>query len=354
MIDSGFTDSERVFEMYGQSPCQKEIVPVNHSAEPCVEDWRRYRNLSGNKGDFNTLQSLIERFNIPVKSGISETEAYKNIVLRGEKFRPEDSGGKFALKKPDDFEFLIYEHPAGALPVMVSSCREDFVNLYSLIGNRCEPVNLNSGINALIVSGFSNWERINRYREQWSASLSFFEKMRWPDEFKRVGREEPELFNDRLILLMRGVGYGGTNRAFTGIECTADEWMEYSLKIRAEHEFTHYVMKRVFGVMRHHVWDEIIADFMALVSTFRDFRSEWLLSCMGVNPDGGYRGDSRVMHYLKNESDLIVKSIVSRLPDIGKGLENLYRKKLSSKEWMSILLIVARMSFKEMIETGKS
>lgn len=67
------------------------------------------------------------------------------------------------------------------------------------------------------------------------------------------------------------------------------DWQEKSMKIRLEHECTHYYTKRFFGCSQNHLHDELIADFFGLYAAFGEYKAEYFEYFMGVKGTEGTR-----------------------------------------------------------------
>ena len=87
--------------------------------------------------------------------------------------------------------------------------------------------------------------------------------------------------------------------------------------IRREHEFTHYFTSRVFNVLRSHVFDEIIADFVGLLRAFGQYRGDLALRCLGLESFPQYREGGRLEVYLgqsglSDDAAAVVRGLVVR------------------------------------------
>jgi hypothetical protein len=87
------------------------------------------------------------------------------------------------------------------------------------------------------------------------------------------------LYQDRLIILSAGP-YSNVTASNLGL--TETEWQQLSLKIRLEHESTHYFTRRFFGSMRNNIADELIADYRGIVAALGYYRSDWFLHFVGL------------------------------------------------------------------------
>lgn len=340
---------------YAISPCTGvKVEPFSLKKLPDeahIDSWKMY--LKGNaSNDWLNLQSVFGLFNIPIREGISKTDEYAAVIKRGEAFSKKRFGKKFSLRKPDLFHCNIHDHSAGALPVLTTQDREDFEDLFRMGGYRSEPVPVNPSVNALMVSGLINWQRVFSYRDRW---LKTHKKSRspdtidWSDEMLRIFTHEPQLFKDRYILVMKApyssvdvheIDWGGSE----------EEWLQISFRIRLEHEFTHYAVKRIFNVMRSHVWDEVIADFMGITFALNDFHPGLFLRFFGLDTKGQILPNARIRHYTQYISPDLVQKICELLVDVSSGLKNFYLSYEVKNDRMKLLYDLSQLSLLEMAE----
>ena len=66
----------------------------------------------------------------------------------------------------------------------------------------------------------------------------------------------------------------------------AASWQQASTALRLEHELTHLATKRVLGVMRLNLLDELIADCMEMVAALGLFDARLFGRCLGLDPHG--------------------------------------------------------------------
>lgn len=62
-----------------------------------------------------------------------------------------------------------------------------------------------------------------------------------------------------------------------------EQWREYSVIIRREHECTHYFTKRFLGSSQNNLHDELIADFTGIMCAVGEFKAKWFLAGMGID-----------------------------------------------------------------------
>ena len=274
--------------------------------EPHVADWRRYKDEAGSDL-WNYLQSRVPQFSIPIAAGTSTSAPYGAVIRKGQPFRAEDFGGTLQLEAPGEFELQIHEHPMGALPVLITATRSDFEQVYRALAHRHEPVAVNASVNAQMIAGLVNWDRVNRYRERWSrrtgeAAQADAAPQGWQAEMGRVAKQSPELFYDRLILVTRAP-YGGRTARELGVDMEETAWQRASTALRMEHEFAHYATKRLYGTMRLNLLDELIADAMGMTHALGAFRSTWFLGALGLKDWPEVPSTARVHTYRGDLSD---------------------------------------------------
>ena len=299
-------DPEAVEEAlrYCESPFRIPQVPrpvLPLSEEPHLADWRRYASETAGS-PFAYLQDRLPQLSIPVREGTSKTGAYGEVMRRGAPFRPESFGGRLELSRPESLRLLIHAHPAGALPVLATPDRQDFETLFHALACRSEPAPVSPSVNAQIIAGFINWDRVARYRSDWALGVDPFRAgTGWPEELSRVASSEKWRFFDRLLLVCDRP-YSGVTASELGLPLTEDAWLERSSQLRVEHEFTHYATKRIFGAMSLNLLDETLADFMGVTHALGRFEASWYLRFLGLERWPEVRPDGRVHTYTKGLS----------------------------------------------------
>lgn len=208
------------------------------------------------------LNHALPQLRLPQQAGISSSELYKALVLRGES---PDAASIAAMGKtpewhsPEALRLWIAPHPCGALPVIQTPSWHDFVQLVRALGHRGEPVELADGIHAQAVSGLIHWGLI-----------------------QTCGRQS----RARLILLHEAP-YGSVPASAVPGDLTNDAWLAASTTLRLEHELTHLATKRLLGEMRLNLLDELIADCMGMVAALGEFNAELFGRCLGMGSGTG-------------------------------------------------------------------
>ena len=288
--------------------------------EPFVDAWCRYAREASLSGAFECLRQRLIQFRFPVRSGISTTDAYQKATRRGE--IPQDGfmDGGLILADGAALRIEIHESAAGRIPLLVTTCRQDFVSLVRALTRKNEPDPVPDSMGACMVAGYNNWDRIRAYREAWRGPDAL-----WPDEFKRLSVQK-ESYQDRFILLSDGP-YSAVASDDLGL--SEEMWRHYSLIIRREHECAHYYTRRILGSMRKNLLDEIIADYMGILAVEGRFRADWFLRFMGLERFPAYRSGGRLENYvdgLSEESFHLLGKLVVRaalnLERFGPGFDS--------------------------------
>src|SRR5207244_2307165 len=127
-------------------------------------------------------------------------------------------------------------HPAGALPVLATTDRGDFETLCRALASRSEPAPISPAVNAQMVAGFNNWDRLRRYRAAWSAGRDpAAAEEDWPQEMGRVAEEERWRFQDRFMIACARP-YSDVTAERLGLELDEATWLARSNDLRVEHE----------------------------------------------------------------------------------------------------------------------
>lgn len=315
--------------------------------EPFVDAWRRYAREAAHSSAFECLRQRLIQLRFPVRSGISATDAYQKATRRGEIPRDGFVEGGLTLADGAALRIEIHEAAAGRIPLLVTTCRQDFGSLVRALTRKNEPDLVPDSMGACMVAGYNNWDRIRAYRERWGGPDAL-----WPDKFKRLSVQK-ELFQDRFILLSDGP-YSAVASEDLGL--TEEMWRHYSLIIRREHECAHYYTRRILGSMRNNILDEIIADYMGILEVEGRFRADWFLRFMGLERFPYYRAGGRLENYvdgLSEESFHILGKLVVRaalnLERFGPGFESV---PASASERTRILELLTSLTLEEMASAG--
>ncbi len=288
--------------------------------EPFAAVWDGYIREAEYGGVYQMLQQKLVQLSFPVNDGISQTEAYRAVTLKGEDAKGFETATGNILHQPDRIELFLHPTAAGRIPVLVIPDRSDFVCVVQALSYRNEPKVVPDSMGACMIKGYNNWDRINRYKTRW---LEQHPECDWNLEFIDF-KEHHERYRDRLIVLSDGP-YSGVNASAMGL--TEMEWQEKSLIIRLEHECTHYMTLRLLGSMQNNLFDELLADYMGLMAAFGEYSGARFLTFMGIAPSPEYPSGGRMENYrgnppLSDGAFLILTRIVA---DAAANLEKIYR-----------------------------
>jgi len=136
---------------------------------------------------------------------------------------------------------------AGKLPVVDTENHEDFTTLASFLTNRAEKKALPVTVNAFTL----------------------------PTKIDG----EPH----RIILLNRAPY---SNVPAEKLSLTAEDWLKKSHALRLRHESAHYETLRLFGGMKNHALDEILADCLGQIAAFGNFDADRQRLFFGLEKGG--------------------------------------------------------------------
>ncbi|MBO3464413.1 DUF7005 family protein, partial [Aetokthonos hydrillicola] len=210
--------------------------------EPYIAVWDEYAASAAMDGADAVLKRHLVQFQFPVVRGISETDAYRAATLRGQSVQDMAIATGLILTEPKKLQLWLYQSLAGKIPVIIAGNREDFVTLVQALTKRNEPQPIPDSMGACIVSGYNNWGRVRQYQQQWNSKhkQGNHTQAEWAVEFQLLIRRK-ELYQDQFIILSPS---SYSNVAASSLGLNATEWEELSLKIRLEHECTHYFTRR--------------------------------------------------------------------------------------------------------------
>ncbi len=262
--------------------------------EPFVACWRSWADEAATRGAYAVLRDHLPQLAFPIRAGISGSEAYRAATLRGVPPAEIAEATGLGLERPEALELYLHHGFAGSVPVLVAGHRSDFARLVRALSRRNEPVPVPPAQGAITVAGYNNWTRIRALRQAWeSRRPAERDTATWREAFARIRADKP-LYQDRFILLSDGP-YSTVPAAALGLEDS--EWRRRSLEIRREHACAHYYTRRVYGRMRNHLLDELIADYVGLTAATGRYRAAWFLRFIGLEDHPRYRPATRLDLY---------------------------------------------------------
>lgn len=314
-------------------------------SEPHLERWKLYRREVESLGFLPALSRRLPQFRFPIRAGISEEKTYQDVIRRG--VLPDEAGLEegLTLREPESAELRIHPTFAGEIPVLILADRQDFESVLRALLYRCEPREIPPSMGATMVAGFNNWDRIHRYRQEWSAKNPGHP---WELEFPNLIREKA-LYQDRFIILSEGP-YSNVPANVLGLE--ESDWVRRSKEIRLEHESTHYFTGRVFSSMRNNMVDEILADYMGIVTAAGSYRADWFLAFVGLENFQAYRQGGRLENYRDGLSDAAFRVLGVLVKAAAENLEAFDREHAGRlrgpRSQMLFLMALTRLTLEEM------
>ena len=320
------------------------------SPEAHIAAWQQYVIEAEKRGAYEILKQVLVQLQFPIISGISKTQEYRSATLRGKFDNSNKNTSGLIFNEPEKLQIQIYSTLAGSIPVIIVGNREDFVSLVQAITKRNEPQPIPDSMGACIVSGYNNWNRIYQYKKQWEIKKNHDSNSDWSSEFKRLISRK-ELYQDKFIILSTG-NYSNIPGIELGL--TETEWQQISVKIRLEHECTHYFTHRFFGSMRNNLLDELIADYRGIVVAIGKYRADWFLHFIGLESFPNYREGGRLQNYrgeppLSEGAFKILQALVIRaaknLEDFDKQFSRCSR---TLTDQVAILLTLSKLTLEEL------
>lgn len=318
-------------------------LPLNFPLEPelHVATWMQYAAIAQKIGTFQALQPRLGQLQFPIQAGISQTEAYRAVTRKGELTDTVPEAMGLVLQQPDQLELWIHQSLAGAIPVLLVKNRIDFVALVQAFARRNEPQPVPDSMGSCIVSGFNNWDRIRQYRQQWEiANPTNCSDADWVTEFQRLIPQKA-LYQDRFIILSDGP-YSAVPASEMGLE--EAEWQRLSLKIRLEHECTHYLTYRTVGSMRNNLLDELIADYRGIVAATGRYQADWFLRFVGLESFPNYRQGGRLQNYrgqppLSDGAFEVLGALVQAAASNLERFDGMYRSELNHPPQEALVIL---------------
>jgi hypothetical protein len=333
MVNAGRTERARILGSFGASGsvanellafndnpyCQTEktaLPPLPLPPEEHVAAWTDYAAEAEIRGAWEVLRPRLPQLQFPVRAGISRSEAYRQATRRGQPPTVPPAAG-LSLCAPEKLRLWIQPSPAGPIPVLCTSERNDFVLLVQALSSCNEPEAVPDSMGACIVSGFNNWDRIRRYQERWMAEDPRQHTLpQWDAEFRRVIAHK-KLYQDRFLILSEGPY---SNVSAQEMQMSPQQWQQLSRTIRLGHECTHYLTLRLFGSMRNHPLDELLADWAGITAACGHYRADWFLHFVGLEAFPLYRPGGRLENYrgspgLSDAAFQLVQALVKAAAD---------------------------------------
>jgi anti-sigma regulatory factor (Ser/Thr protein kinase) len=280
--------------------------------EPHIGPWEEYVKDAATEGVLPALRKRLLQLQFPIAPGMSQNPVYRAATRRG--IPPPEGDPWLELLRPEGLILTLNPTAAGRVPILVVAEREDFVSLVQAMTGRNEPVRVPPSMGACIVTGYNNWDRVARYRKAWELTTDHVgDEDAWTREFQTLSMRK-ELYQDRFIILSSGP-YSAV--AAEEVSSPMDNWPAESVRIRREHECTHYFTYRIFGAMRNNLLDEVLADLVGLLHARGKYEVDLALRFFGLEDFPQYRQGGRLESYLgtpplSEKATEVLRSLVYR------------------------------------------
>lgn len=182
-------------------------------------------------------------------SGNAVTFLKQKFGLETEKFFWQDAKG---------MTIRLNSTLGGKLPVISTTNHKDFLNVEAVLNGKDNLSNFPPTVNAFTI----------------------------PAKNKKIQRQ-------RLILLNHAP-YSNVPAEKLGL--TAEDWLNKSYRLRLAHECAHYETLRIFGGMKNHALDEILADTVGQIAAFGNFSAARQKIFFGLH---GNKCDGRLTFYCR-------------------------------------------------------
>ncbi|MBP5199588.1 MAG: hypothetical protein J6Z82_02920 [Schwartzia sp.] len=221
----------------------------------------------------------------------------------------------FSWENRDALKIAFAKTLGGQLPTVATESHADFRRMEALLNARAEAAELSPTVNAFAFEARA--KRIYRHR----------------------------------VLLLNYAPYSNIPSEAMGL--SQGEWLERSHRLRLRHEGAHYETLRLFGGMRNHALDEILADGMGQIAAFGSFDADRQRIFFGLTR-GGDTCTGRLSFYCQNvrpeERAEVYRTVDAALDDVaGEINERLKRKEGDA----ALLLALAGRSLAERLEAKK-
>ncbi len=287
--------------------------------EKFVPFWEIYAMDAERFGVINALRKRMVELNFPIMEGISKTPAYQKAIRRGVVSPGQTNSHPIPFDGDNNIRMFLHRTPAGRIPVIVTAKRSDFVMLVQALAYRNEPKKVPASMGACMVSGYNNWDRIKRMKNDFLKSNP---TDHWPQKFTEIIPRK-DLYQDKFIIMSSG-NYSAAKSEHFGL--SPEEWFEKSMLLRKEHEGAHYLTKRLFGSTHNNLTDEMIADYAGIAAAAGEFKAEWFFRFFGMENYPKFRKGGRLQNYRGNLSNKAFKIQRDLLHDAVLNLENFDRK----------------------------
>ena len=195
-----------------------------------------------------------------------------------------DKNFNFEWQNVDAIKISFIQTLVGKLPTIFTENHDDFTALSSFLSNKSEIKKLPETVNAFTI----------------------------PVKIRGIQHK---------IILLNRAPY--SNISAENLNLTADDWLEKSQKIRIRHESAHYETLRLFGGMKNHALDEILADSLGQIAAFGNFSANRQKIFFGLkNDECNGRLNFYVQKVFPDERKKVFRAVEIVLEKIEEEIQN--------------------------------
>ena len=221
----------------------------------------------------------------------------------------------FSWENRDALKIAFAQTLGGRLPTVATESHRDFRQMEALLNARDKAAELPPTVNAFAIEARA--KRIFRHR----------------------------------VLLLNYAPYSNIPAEAMGL--SKREWLERSHRLRLRHECAHYETLRLFGGMKNHALDEILADGMGQIAAFGSFDADRQRTFFGLTR-GGDTCTGRLSFYCQNvrpeERAEVYRAVDAALDDVADETNERLKRKDGD---VALLLALAGRSLAERLEAKK-
>lgn len=224
-----------------------------------------------------------------VKNGTKDSEAYKDIVLRGN--LPEKL--VLPIEVNEELELIKFDTPIGTTEVLYLSERKVFEYFVKVLGYRNEDEPIPKTTGAIYISGLNNWRKIEAHQNEY---LKDHSQEEWDEEFDRFVSVKAN-YQGQVLLISKGY-YSALDYKLTDFD--EKTWLDLSKQIRIYHEISHQISRKLYLDHKDPIRDEVIADCIGIYGALGHYDKLLHQKVLGIF-DGLYVSGSRLENYVEKD-----------------------------------------------------
>ena len=193
------------------------------------------------------------------EEGASKSDDYR---LRAKEGWTEDGSLAHFIGSSKD-RYALVRTPAGAVETLSFGLREDFVTALQILQYRCEPVEISGDVDAALLTGITDWEKIRAHKKAYLATGC----TDWDKELRRFTADRSNCTSP-ILLLCEGP-YRGLSPEEAGM--SAEKWEKVSGSIRRYRELAAYVCAQKWQAKRNPKWDPIMTECIGIFGALKTY-----------------------------------------------------------------------------------